>query len=97
VVNATPRPLYPREKDPVPIVQKAGWVSGPVWKGPENLFPSEFRTPDCPAHSESLYRLHQFADQHTYKKIQKQKETKPKKSSKDRTRKKKGKNAVELI
>jgi len=22
VVNATPRPLYPRERDPVPIVQK---------------------------------------------------------------------------
>jgi hypothetical protein len=23
VVNATPRPLYPHERDPVPIVQKA--------------------------------------------------------------------------
>jgi hypothetical protein len=24
VVNATPRSLYPRERDPVPIVQEAG-------------------------------------------------------------------------
>jgi hypothetical protein len=30
LVNATPRPLYPRERDPVPIVQEAGWVPGPV-------------------------------------------------------------------
>jgi hypothetical protein len=26
VVNATPQPLYP-QKDPVPTVQEAGWVS----------------------------------------------------------------------
>ena len=30
VVNVTPRPLYPREWELVPIVQEAGWVSGPV-------------------------------------------------------------------
>jgi hypothetical protein len=29
VVSITPRPLYPR-KDPVPIVQEAGWAPGPV-------------------------------------------------------------------
>jgi hypothetical protein len=28
MVNATPRPLYPREKDPVPIVQEAVWAPG---------------------------------------------------------------------
>ena len=28
MVNATPRPFYPRERDPVPISQKAGWVPG---------------------------------------------------------------------
>jgi len=39
VVNATPRPLYPRETDPVPIVQEAGWVPGPVWTGAESLAP----------------------------------------------------------
>jgi hypothetical protein len=31
MVNATPRPLYPRERDPVPIVYEAGWAPGPVW------------------------------------------------------------------
>ena len=30
--------LYPR-KDPVPIVQEAGWAPGPVWTGVENLAP----------------------------------------------------------
>ena len=28
VVNATPRPLYPWERDPVPIVQEVGWAPG---------------------------------------------------------------------
>ena len=36
VVKATLRPLYPW-KDPVPIVQEAGWAPGPVWTGAENL------------------------------------------------------------
>ena len=35
VVNATPRPLYPRERETVPIVKEAGWV----WTGAENLAP----------------------------------------------------------
>jgi len=26
-------------KDPVPIVQEAGWAPGPVWMGAENLAP----------------------------------------------------------
>jgi hypothetical protein len=34
VVNATPRPLYPMEIDPIPILQEAGaTASGPVWTG----------------------------------------------------------------
>jgi hypothetical protein len=33
VVNATPRPLYPQERDPVPIAQETGWVPGPLWTG----------------------------------------------------------------
>jgi len=33
--------LTPR-KDPVPIVQEAGWASGPVWTGAENLAPPGF-------------------------------------------------------
>jgi hypothetical protein len=42
VVNATPRPLYPRERDPVPILQEAGWALGPVWTGAENPPPPVF-------------------------------------------------------
>ena len=38
-VSFTPRhPLTPG-KDPVPIVQEAGWAPGPVWTGAENLDP----------------------------------------------------------
>ena len=46
VVNATPRPLYLRERDPVPIVWEAGWAPEPVWMGAENLTPprSDLRT-----------------------------------------------------
>ena len=39
MVNATPRPLYPQERDPVPIVQEAGWAPGLVWKGAEIFAP----------------------------------------------------------
>jgi hypothetical protein len=56
VVSTTPRPLYPRER-PVPIIQEAGWAPGPVWTCAENLAPTGIRSPDCPAHSQSLYRL----------------------------------------
>ena len=44
-------------KNPVPIVQEAGWSSEPVWTGAENLALSGIRSPDLPALSESLYRL----------------------------------------
>jgi len=50
------RSLHP-EKDPVPIVQEAGWAPGPVWTGAENLAPTGIRSPDRTAHSQSLYRL----------------------------------------
>ena len=55
---STPRscPFTPG-KDPVPIVQEAGWVPGPVWTGAENLAPIGIRSPDRPARSTSLYRL----------------------------------------
>jgi len=56
VVKATSRPLYPG-KESVPIVQEAGWASGPVWTGEENLAPTGIRSPDRPASIESLYRL----------------------------------------
>jgi hypothetical protein len=44
-------------KDPVPIVQEAGWAPGPVWTGAENLAPTGIRSPDRPPRSRSLYRL----------------------------------------
>jgi len=56
VISATPRPLYLREREPVLIVQKAGWTTGPVWAGVENLAPTGTRSPDLPARSDSLYR-----------------------------------------
>jgi hypothetical protein len=40
-------------KDPVPIVQEAGWASEPVWIGAENLAPIGIRSPNLLARSES--------------------------------------------
>jgi hypothetical protein len=57
VVNATSQLLYCQERDPVPIVQEAGWVPGPVWTSAEKITPSKIPSPDCPAHSELLYQL----------------------------------------
>jgi hypothetical protein len=48
VVNATPRPLYHRERDPVRLRV--------VWTSAENLVPTGIRSPARPARSESLYR-----------------------------------------
>jgi len=36
-----PASIYPG-KDPVPVVQEAGWVLGPVWTGTENLASTGF-------------------------------------------------------
>ena len=51
-----PAALYPPRKDPVPILQEAGWVLGPVWTG-EKSRPHRDSMPDRPACSQSLYRL----------------------------------------
>jgi hypothetical protein len=56
-VSVTPRPYFTPGKDPVPIVQEAGWAPGPVWTRAENLASTGNRSPDCPARSQSLYRL----------------------------------------
>ena len=54
---STPRPgRFTPGKDPVPVVQEAGWAPGPVSTGAENLAP-EIRSPDRPVRSESLYGL----------------------------------------
>jgi hypothetical protein len=57
VVKATPQPLYARERDPVRIVQEAGWDLGTVWTSAKCLSPTGNRSRERPARSESLYRL----------------------------------------
>jgi hypothetical protein len=52
-----PRPQLTPGNDPLPIVEDAGWASGPVWTGAENLVPTGIRSPDRPARWQSLYHL----------------------------------------
>jgi len=56
-ISVTLRPLFTPGKDPVPIVQEAEWIPGPIWTSAENLAPTGIRFPDRPARSQSLYRL----------------------------------------
>jgi len=56
VVSSTPRPHFTPGKDPVPIVQEAGWAPGPVWADGISR-PHRDSIPDRPARSQSLYRL----------------------------------------
>jgi len=55
-VSVTPWPLFTPRRDPVPIVQKAGWTPGPVWTCAENLTHTGIRSPGRPARSDSLYQ-----------------------------------------
>ena len=43
-------------KDPVPILQEAGWAPGPVFAGGKSR-PHGVSIPDRPARSQSLYQL----------------------------------------
>ena len=45
VVSSTLRPYFAPGKDPVPIVQEAGWAPGPVWTGIKSR-PTGIRSPD---------------------------------------------------
>ena len=56
VVSSTPRPHFTSGKDPLPNLQEAGWVSGPVWTGGKSR-PHRHSIPERPARSQSLYRL----------------------------------------
>ena len=56
VVTRTPRPHFTPGKDPVPILQEAGWAPGQVWTGGKSR-PHRHWIPDRPARSQSLYRL----------------------------------------
>jgi hypothetical protein len=49
--SVTPRPLSTPGKDPVSIVQEAGWTPAPVWTGAGNLAPTGIRSPDRLARS----------------------------------------------
>jgi len=50
VVSVTPRPHFTPGKDPVPILQEAGWAPGPVWTGGKSR-PHRDWIPDRPARS----------------------------------------------
>ena len=50
-----PRQFTRTKKHPVPIVQGVVWAPGLVWSGSVNLVPTDVRTQNCPARSESLY------------------------------------------
>ena len=56
VVSSTPRPHFTPGKEPVPILQEAGWAPGPAWTGGKSR-PHRDSIPDRPARSQSLYRL----------------------------------------
>ena len=70
VVSSTPRPHFTPEKDPVPILQEAGWAPGPVWTGGKSR-PHRDSIPDRPPCSQSLYRLSYWAHSHAINKGQK--------------------------
>ena len=56
VVSTTPPPHFTPGKDPVPILQEAGWAPGPIWTGGKSC-PHRDSIPNRPASSQSLYRL----------------------------------------
>jgi len=56
VVSSMPWPHFTPGKDPVPIVQEAGWALGMVWTGGKSR-PHWHSIPDRPARSQSLYQL----------------------------------------
>ena len=56
VVSSTPRSHFTPGKEPVPILQEAGWAPGPVWMGGKSR-PHRDSIPHRPARSQLLYRL----------------------------------------
>jgi hypothetical protein len=56
VASVTPRPLYPQERAPIPIVEEVVWAPDPVGRGIEkrkSLFPARVRTPDSPIRNDN--------------------------------------------
>jgi len=54
VINATPWPLYPQERDLVRTVQEAVWAPEPVWAVAENLVSTGILLSDRPDLRDSL-------------------------------------------
>jgi len=50
VVSSTALTHFTPGKDPVPILQEAGWAPGPVWTGGQSR-PHRYSISDRPAHS----------------------------------------------
>jgi len=70
VASSTPRPHFTPGKDPVPILQEAGWAPGPVWMGGKPR-PHRDSIPDRPARSSvaiptELPGPHTHTHTHTY-------------------------------
>jgi hypothetical protein len=55
VVNATLWPLYPQERNTMPILLAAGWAPGLVWTGVENIASTGIRSLGHLAHFKLLY------------------------------------------
>ena len=67
MVSSTPRPHFTPGKDPVPILQEAGWAPGPVWTGGKissppgfNPGPSSLQLVAYITHIISVFILHQL-------------------------------------
>ena len=60
VVSSTPRPHFTLWKDPVPILQEAGWAPRPVWTGGKSR-PPGIRSRTVRSVAQSLYRLSYLA------------------------------------
>ena len=56
VVSSTPRPHFTPEKNPVTILQEAGWAPGPVWTGGKSR-PHRDSIQGRPTRSQSLCQL----------------------------------------
>jgi len=65
VVSSTPRPHFTPEKDPVPILQEAGWALGSVWTDGKSR-PHRDSIQDRPAHISADIPT-ELSDPHTNK------------------------------
>ena len=55
VVSSMLPPLFTPGKDPVPIVQEAGWAPGLVWTGRKSRS-TGIRSPDCPLYHSKIHK-----------------------------------------